>query len=50
VAEHAGSFRLVIGDGAIARLLNITGLIGVFAVYRSLEDAQQKRDRVQASL
>jgi anti-sigma B factor antagonist len=48
--ERAGSFRLVIGDGAIARLLNITGLISVFAVYRSLEDAQQKRDRVQATL
>jgi anti-sigma B factor antagonist len=49
-AEHAGSFRLVIGDGPIARLLNITGLISVFSVYRSLEDAQQKRDRVQATL
>ena len=49
-AEHAGSFRLVIGDGPIARLLNITGLISVFAVYKSLEDAQQKRDRVQATL
>src|SRR5262249_46990539 len=34
-AEHSGSFRLIIGDGAIARLLNITGLISVFAVYRS---------------
>jgi anti-sigma B factor antagonist len=49
-AEHGGSFRLIIGDGAIARLLNITGLIGVFGVYRSLDDAQQQRDRVQASL
>ena len=49
-AEHGGSFRLIIGDGPIVRLLNITGLIGVFAVYRSLEDARQERNRVEATL
>lgn len=49
-AEHGGSFRLIIGDGPITRLLNITSLISVFSVYRSLEDAQQQRDRVQPSL
>jgi anti-sigma B factor antagonist len=49
-AEHGGSFRLVIKDGAISRLLNITGLIGVFAVYHSLVDAQSETDRVTATL
>jgi anti-sigma B factor antagonist len=47
-AEHGGSFRLVIKDGPISRLLNITGLIGVFAVYHSLADAQNDTDRVTA--
>ena len=38
-AEHGGSVRLVTGDGQILRLLRITGLITVLAVYPSLEAA-----------
>jgi anti-sigma B factor antagonist len=49
-AERNGSFRLIISDGPISRLLNITGLIGVFAVYHSIEDARNDRARVSASL
>lgn len=48
-AERVGSFRLVASEGSILRLLNITGLIAVFAVYRTLEDAQHDRGRVSAS-
>lgn len=47
--ERGGSFRLVVGEGAIARLLNITGLIAVFAVYHSLENARRDRDRVSTA-
>lgn len=49
-AEHGGSFRLVVSDGPISRLLNITGLITVFSVYHSLEDARHDRARVAAKL
>jgi anti-sigma B factor antagonist len=49
-AEHGGSFRLVIKDGPISRLLNITGLIRVLAVYHSLAGAQNDTDRVKATL
>jgi anti-sigma B factor antagonist len=49
-AERGGSFRLVVGEGSILRLLNITGLIAVFAVYRTMEEAQHDRGRVSASL
>lgn len=49
-AEHGGSFRLVVSDGPISRLLNITGLIAVFSVYHSLEDARHDRARVEAKL
>ena len=48
--EGGGSLRLIVHDGPIARLLNITGLISVFAVYHSLEDARSNRDRVGATL
>ncbi len=44
--EHSGKVRLAVNDGPISRLLNITGLVRVFAVYPSLEDALQERDRV----
>ena len=44
-AEHSGSFRLIVNDGPISRLLNITGLVGVFAVYPSLEDARREHAR-----
>ncbi|MFZ0032535.1 MAG: STAS domain-containing protein [Candidatus Cybelea sp.] len=49
-AERGGSFRLIVKDGPISRLLNITGLIGVFAVFHSLADAQNDTDRVTATL
>lgn len=49
-AEHGGSFRLIVSDGPISRLLNITGLIAVFAAYHSLEDARKDRSRVSAAL
>ncbi len=48
-AEHNGTFRLVISDGPISRLLNITGLIAVFSVYRSLDDARRERHRLGAA-
>lgn len=48
--EHGGAFRLIITDGPISRLLNITGLVAVFAVYHSLEDAQRDKDRLIATI
>jgi anti-sigma B factor antagonist len=50
VAEHGGSLRLIVKDGPISRLLNITGLIAVFKVYHSVDDARRDRDRVSARL
>jgi anti-sigma B factor antagonist len=49
-AEQNGTFRLVICDGPIARLLNITGLIAVFSVYHSLDDARRNKNRIGATL
>jgi len=49
-AERGGSLRLVVSDGPISRLLNITGLITVFGVYHSMEDARNDRRRVGATL
>jgi len=48
--EHGGSFRLIVSEGPIARLLNITGLIRVLAVFHSLEDAKRNRSRVMATI
>lgn len=48
--EHGGRVRLVVNDGPIARLLNITGLIRIFAVYDTLEAALDGRDPLAASL
>jgi anti-sigma B factor antagonist len=48
--EHGGSVRLIVNDGPIARLLNITGLMRIFAVYHSVEDARTNRARVSASI
>lgn len=47
--ENGGALRLAAGEGAIARLLNITGLIRVFPVYHTLEDAMQNQGRVTAT-
>lgn len=49
-AERGASFRLIVRDGPISRLLNITGLIAVFAAYHSIEDARNDRSRVSATL
>ncbi len=49
-AERGGSFRLIVHDGPIARLLAITGLSAVFSVYRSEEDARADRARVSSAL
>ncbi len=49
-AERGGSFRLIVADGPISRLLNITGLIAVFSVYHSIEDARADQRRVIATL
>jgi anti-sigma B factor antagonist len=46
--ENGGSVRLAVGEGAIARLLNITGLMRVFLVYPTLEDALADRKRMDA--
>jgi anti-sigma B factor antagonist len=48
--ERGGSFCLIVSDGPISRLLNITGLVTVFAVYHSIEDARKDRDRLDATL
>jgi anti-sigma B factor antagonist len=38
-AEHSGSVRLVAQEGQILRLLRITGLLDVFAVYPNVDAA-----------
>ena len=48
--ENGGKVRLVVGEGQIYRLLNITGLIRVFPVYHTLDDALKNESRVTASL
>jgi anti-sigma B factor antagonist len=48
--EGNGSFQLIVHDGPISRLLNITGLIAVFSVFNSLEDAKRNRARVNGPL
>lgn len=47
--EQGGSVRLVVNDGPIARLLNITGLIRIFPVYHTLDDALSDQARVTAA-
>jgi anti-sigma B factor antagonist len=48
--ENGGTLRLVVSEGSIARLLNITGLIRVFPVYHTLDDALTDHARVTASI
>lgn len=48
--ENNGRVRLIIRDGAISRLLNITGLMRIFAVYATVEDALEDRERLAATL
>lgn len=49
-SENGGQVRLVVGAGPIQRLLTITGLMRVFAVYASLDAALDDRDRLVASI
>ena len=48
--ENGGVVRLVVNEGTIARLLNITGLVRIFAIYHSLEDALKDHARVIATV
>lgn len=48
-AEKGGSLRIIVSDGPILRLLNITGLISIFGAYHSLDDARNDRNRLTAS-
>ncbi len=48
--EHDGRVRLIISPGPIERLLTITGLMNVLAVYPSTEAALEDRDRLVPSL
>jgi anti-sigma B factor antagonist len=42
--EGGGRVSLVVQEGQILRLLRITGLLGVFPVYSTLDDALNERD------
>ena len=44
--EFGGEVRLIAKEGQILRLLRITGLLRVFAVYPTLEDAVKDGERV----
>jgi anti-sigma B factor antagonist len=44
--EFGGEVRLVAKEGQILRLLRITGLLKVFSVYPTLEDAVKNGQRV----
>lgn len=48
--EKGGRIRLVTPDGQIARLLHITGLVRVLAVYHTLEGALRDQNRVTATV
>jgi anti-sigma B factor antagonist len=48
--EHHGRVRLIVSEGPISRLLTITGLMGVLAVYPAIDAALEDRDRLVPSL
>lgn len=48
--ERGGRVRLVTPDGQIARLLQITGLVRVFAVYHTLDAALLDQNRIVATV
>ena len=48
--EHGGRVALVAREGAILRLLNITGLIRVFSVYSDRQAALEDRERLASLL
>ncbi len=37
--EHNGCLRLVVKEGPLSRLFNITGLVRVFGIYPTVDDA-----------
>lgn len=45
--EAGGEIRLAVPDGQILRLLRITGLLKIFGVYATLEDALAARNRLE---
>lgn len=47
--EHGGNVRLIVNEGPILRLLMITGLMQVFAVYNTVQAALEDRDRLTAA-
>lgn len=48
--ENGGHVRLIVNEGQILRLLTITGLMRIFAVFGSVEDALADRGRLAAAL
>jgi anti-sigma B factor antagonist len=46
--ERGAEIRLAVGEGQIARLLNITGLVRILAVYPTLDDALAGNARISA--
>jgi anti-sigma B factor antagonist len=48
--EQGGGVRLAVGEGAILRLLAITGLIGVFPTYATLSEALAGDARLESPL
>jgi anti-sigma B factor antagonist len=48
--ENGARVRLIVSDGPIQRLLTITGLMRIFAVYATLDAALNDRDRLVASI
>lgn len=45
--ENRGEVRLVVREGQILRLLRITGLLAVFGVYPTLDDALEGSGRIE---
>jgi anti-sigma B factor antagonist len=45
--EGGGEIRLAVPEGQILRLLRITGLLRVFGVYPTLDDALSGKNRLQ---
>ncbi|MEO6913590.1 MAG: STAS domain-containing protein [Candidatus Baltobacteraceae bacterium] len=48
--ENGGRVGLIVAEGPIQRLLNITGLIRVFGVYADLESALKDQTRLAGSI
>ncbi|MBV8372650.1 MAG: STAS domain-containing protein [Candidatus Eremiobacteraeota bacterium] len=48
--EHGASLRLIVRDGPILRLLTITGLIRVLAVYPTVDDALNDQSRLSVTV